>query len=113
MDSTPLFVVGLDFGTTYSGYAFCSRHDYQQDPPKVFVNENWTAGGQGFSRKTPTCLLLSPKKEFCAFGYEAEDEYNTLSAKKDHKDYYFFRRFKMKLHAEEVSLFVITFQGFL
>lgn len=69
MESIPLFVVAIDFGTTYSGYAFCSKNDYLANPPKVFANENWTAGGQGFSKKTPTCLLLTPEKEFCAFGY--------------------------------------------
>lgn len=100
MDSAPLFVVAIDFGTTYSGYAYCSMHDYKQDPPKVFANNYWPYGGQGFSEKTPTCLLLTPEREFCAFGYEAEDQYNSLASKKQHKDFYFFRRFKMKLHNE-------------
>lgn len=105
MDSDPLFVVAIDFGTTYSGYAYCTKDDFKENPPKVHANTNWAAGGQGLlSQKTPTCLLLSPDQELLSFGYEAEDEYLSLAATNDHKNHYFFKRFKMKLHGiEDIS----------
>ena len=28
-------VAAIDFGTTYSGYAFSSKNDYDEDPTKV------------------------------------------------------------------------------
>jgi hypothetical protein len=47
----------IDFGTTYSGYAFSSRHDFKKDQQKIFANQAWNAGSQRhFSLKTPTCL---------------------------------------------------------
>ena len=97
-----LLSVAIDFGTTYSGYAFSTRGDFQTDPTKMYANEDWPAGTKGFSKKTPTVLLLNPDKEFEAFGYEAEEIYNHLAAENEHKDWYYFRRFKMKLHGEQV-----------
>lgn len=32
-----LFVAAIDFGTTYSGYAFSARNDFDSDPTKVKV----------------------------------------------------------------------------
>ena len=50
-------------------------------------------------------MLLSPKKEFLKFGYEAEERYYELAADDDvdHFQYYFFRRFKMILHSRAVN----------
>lgn len=33
---TKLIVAAIDFGTTYSGYAYSFRDEYQKDPLKVF-----------------------------------------------------------------------------
>ena len=30
-----LVVAAIDFGTTYSGYAFSFKHDYEKEPTKV------------------------------------------------------------------------------
>lgn len=96
--SNSLVVAAIDFGTTFSGYAFAMKHDFESDPPKISANTSWVAGGQLISLKTPTILLLDPKQKFEAFGYEAEDRYGQLAADNEHKDYYYFRRFKMKLY---------------
>lgn len=32
--ATKLFVAAIDFGTTYSGYAFSSYDDFQKEPQK-------------------------------------------------------------------------------
>lgn len=99
-----LVVAAIDFGTTYSGYAFQLRHDFEKDPTKVCTDTKWVAGtGTLMSLKTPTILLLKPDKTFEAFGYEAENRYMELAADGEHKDYYYFRRFKMLLHKTDVS----------
>jgi hypothetical protein len=44
MTSTKLVVGAIDFGTTYSGYAFSFAHDYDKDPMKIQAN-HWIGGG--------------------------------------------------------------------
>ncbi|WAR14046.1 HS12A-like protein, partial [Mya arenaria] len=50
----------------------------------------------------PTCVLIKPDGiTLEAFGYEAETIYADLAAKNEHKKWYYFRRFKMKLFDKE------------
>ncbi|KAL3880726.1 hypothetical protein ACJMK2_032943 [Sinanodonta woodiana] len=92
-----LMVAAIDFGTTYSGYAFSFKYDFEKDPLKISAN-NWTAGSRALvSLKTPTTVLINSKKEFSAFGYEAEDRYAELAEEEDHTGWYYYRRFKMML----------------
>lgn len=91
-----LFVVGIDFGTTYSGYAFASKDDFKNDPPKISTNI-WQ-GSKLLSLKAPTAVLLNADQEFEAFGYEAEKRFSDLLADGEHNDYYYFHQFKMLLH---------------
>ncbi|XP_062610618.1 heat shock 70 kDa protein 12A-like [Saccostrea cucullata] len=101
MHSDEYLIVGaIDFGTTYSGYAFSTRHEYDEDPTSI-SNRTWTASsGQLQSLKIPTCALFTPEMTFHSFGYEAQDKYVSLSSAEDHKDWFFFRHFKMKLYNE-------------
>lgn len=56
-----LMVAAIDFGTTFSGYAFAFRNDYIKDPLKINGNQ-WTMGSQaGVSLKTSTCVLFDSK----------------------------------------------------
>jgi len=94
-----ILVAAIDFGTTYSGYAFSFRHDYEADPTKIQTNSTWIAGHKNlFSLKTPTCVLLDPNQKFHSFGYEAEDKYTELALEEEHEDWYYFKRFKMTLY---------------
>ncbi|XP_052794653.1 heat shock 70 kDa protein 12A-like [Mya arenaria] len=98
-----LLVAAVDFGTTYSGYAFSLKHDYTKDPLKISVNQAWTAGSMALtSYKAPTVVLFNERKEFHSFGYEAEDMYSELAMDGEHHNWYFFKRFKMRLHKEKV-----------
>ena len=98
-----LLVAAIDIGTTYSGYAFSFRHDFEKDPCKV-SSHNWTAASRGLvSLKTPTSILLNPQKEFECFGYDAEDRYNSLAKEDLHHDWYYFKEFKMMLHGTLVN----------
>ncbi|CAG2226933.1 unnamed protein product [Mytilus edulis] len=63
-ESNYLYVAAIDFGTTYSGYAFSSRTDFKRDPLEIHANQSWNAGStQLASLKTPTCLLLDSDKK--------------------------------------------------
>ena len=102
--SDKIGVAAIDFGTTFSGYAFALRHDFESDPPKIHTNTNYYTSGNLTSLKTPTVLLLDKDEKFVAFGFEAEDKYSDLAADEEHKDYYYFRRFKMNLYNSVVII---------
>ncbi|XP_062609413.1 heat shock 70 kDa protein 12B-like, partial [Saccostrea cucullata] len=98
-DQNYLFVVALDFGTTYSGYAFSSRDQFRRNPLDIHSNQDWVAGGTSLiSLKTPTSLLIDKDGNFVAFGYKAEDRFYSEIAKDQRGNFMMFRRFKMKLH---------------
>ena len=93
-------VVAIDFGTSFSGFAFSFNHKDGSD--EIYMNREW-GSAQGYSTlKTPTCLLLNPYKKFIKFGFEAAEKYAELEDAKD-KSFYCFDRFKMMLHGSEVN----------
>ncbi|XP_076073455.1 heat shock 70 kDa protein 12A-like [Mytilus galloprovincialis] len=96
-DDHYLIVAALDIGTTYSGYAFARRDQFNKDPLQIDTNI-WKSGTQLLSLKTPTCLLLDSNMKMEAFGYEAENRYSDLVEKNEHDEYYYFHRFKMSLY---------------
>ncbi|KAK3603243.1 hypothetical protein CHS0354_007574 [Potamilus streckersoni] len=92
----PLMVVAIDFGTTYSSWACSMRHEYEDNPTKIYVRQ-WI-GGEHFSPKAPTTVLIRPDgKTLETFGYEAQNRYAELVEEGQHKTWYFFTRFKMKI----------------
>ncbi|KAH3729985.1 hypothetical protein DPMN_055964 [Dreissena polymorpha] len=88
--SQRLVGAAIDFGTTFSGYAWAMKHDFEAHPPKISTLTNWIGGGNLISSKTSTVLLLDRKQEFVAFGFEAKDKYSELAADEQHKDHYYF-----------------------
>uniref|UniRef100_H2ZCP8 Heat shock protein 12B n=1 Tax=Ciona savignyi TaxID=51511 RepID=H2ZCP8_CIOSA len=97
-------VVAIDFGTTYSGYAF----SFVQQPDAVHLMRKWTGGDPGVSnQKTPTIVLLRPSGEFHSFGFEARDFYHDLDAN-EAKKWIFLDRFKMTLHSDQVHVLCLT-----
>jgi molecular chaperone DnaK (HSP70) len=102
--SKSLIVAAIDFGTTFSGYAFALRHDYKVDHMRVLGNP-WQRGSQpGFSLKTPSCVLFDPTQKLHSFGSDAEDKYVDLAQEDEHIDWFYFKRFKMQLYDKHVSL---------
>ena len=100
-------VVGaIDFGTSYSGYAYSFRHS------RTDIQRNrWNAGSRGLiSEKTPTCILFDGDQNFSAFGFDAEDEFAEIcyetKQKKDSRCF-FFRGYKMALYEKMVCRFYI------
>ena len=93
-------VCAIDFGTTYSGWAYSFKHEYKSDPLKENV-QLWHSGSSPATEKTPTVALISPDgKSLVAFGYEAENKYKELVENEEHREYYYFRRFKMALNKD-------------
>ncbi|XP_060551251.1 heat shock 70 kDa protein 12B-like [Ruditapes philippinarum] len=92
-----VLVAAIDFGTTYSGWAFSFKHDFDKDPTKVSA-KNWI-GDKLVSAKAPTCVLIKPDgKTLDSFGYAAETKYAELAEEGAHEPWYYFRRFKMMLY---------------
>ena len=94
-----VMVAAIDFGTTFSGYAF----SFKNDPDDVRMNKNWGAGLGFGSYKTPTCVLVDGRKKFVAFGYQAQSKFAAL-VEEDDQDHLYFDKFKMKLHNNKVSI---------
>ena len=89
-----LMVCAIDFGTTYSGYAYSMR----SDPMKIFCPQ-WTSRTSTLaSYKTPTTVLLDREQKFVEFGYEAAKMYSEYVEEDKADDYFYFRRFKMMLY---------------
>ncbi|XP_078592854.1 heat shock 70 kDa protein 12A-like [Branchiostoma floridae x Branchiostoma japonicum] len=90
-------VVAIDFGTTFSGFAFAFNH--REGERGILVNKEW-GNDQGFQAlKTPTCLLLDPEQRFHSFGFDAKEKYAQLEGA-DNRQFYFFDLFKMELYKE-------------
>ncbi|XP_022801901.1 heat shock 70 kDa protein 12A-like isoform X2 [Stylophora pistillata] len=95
---TFIAVVAIDFGTTFSGFAFAFNN--KDGEKSIHMNKEWGTD-QGYSTmKTPTCLLLNPDKSFNSFGYEAQDRYADLE-EEEACQYFYFDSFKMILHNNE------------
>lgn len=95
-------VVALDFGTTYSGYAFWKK---DTDPLDI-TSGKWKTGSKDVleSLKTPTSLLLNKENEVIEFGFEAEQIFKELVKDGNDKEYRFFRQFKMHFYLKKVPL---------
>lgn len=100
-ENSYLATVGIDFGTTYSGFAFSFNKG--EGGEAIFMNRDWVNEQGHRTSKAPTCLLLKPDLSFDSFGYSAMERYSGLKSAYEEKEYFFFQHFKMELHNEEVS----------
>ncbi|CAC5395693.1 unnamed protein product [Mytilus coruscus] len=90
----PLHVVSVNIEEIYSGYTFSSAKDFEYDPMHIASYGGWTSlYCEGSYLQTPTSILLNAEKGFESFGYEAEDQYMSLSENVNESDVYFFQHF--------------------
>ncbi|KAK3101370.1 hypothetical protein FSP39_003052 [Pinctada imbricata] len=92
-----LVVAAIDFGTSFSGYAY----SFRKNPDQILINQKWNNGNeeeQSVAYKTPTTVLYDDKGNFNSFGYEAEDRFAVKREANQEKGWRYFRHFKMKLH---------------
>ncbi|XP_053376408.1 heat shock 70 kDa protein 12B-like [Mercenaria mercenaria] len=57
----PKLVVALDIGSTYSGYAWQERAEFETNRSEIHFNTSWGAGALQL-HKTTTCILLECQK---------------------------------------------------
>jgi len=100
-------VAAIDFGTTYSGFAYCTKHDNNDylkrkdlENVKLYCH-HWSAEGW-MNYKAPTCVLFDSKQNFHSFGYEARAYYENNPDKQDFTKWFYFEHFKMMLYREKV-----------
>ena len=92
-------VAAIDFGTTYSGYAYA----FTTDPSNIHVMDQRLAGhrSSGYGTQQPTALLLTDEREFHSFGYEAQEYYHDMD-ENESMSWLYFEKFKMELHTRKV-----------
>ncbi|XP_029967741.1 heat shock 70 kDa protein 12A-like [Salarias fasciatus] len=93
------FIIAIDFGTAYSGYAFSlTAREAEIDPYVKYWGEEV---GQR-TVKTPTCILFDEHEGFMSFGYEAQRDYHKMRGEEaQHK--FFFQSFKMSLYGRKLD----------
>ncbi|KAL3880085.1 hypothetical protein ACJMK2_032354 [Sinanodonta woodiana] len=99
-DRPRLMVAAIDFGTTFSSWAY----SFNNDPGRMFC-KNWNSD-QYISMKAPTTILFQPDgKTFEAFGYEAENSYAKIGEESEEalNSWYYYRQFKMKLYNGKIT----------
>lgn len=102
---TPRVVVAIDFGTTYSGYAYA----FTRSPEEIHLMRHTDAGHfGGVTAKTPTILLLDERGGFHSFGNDAREAYHDLDEAETRK-WLYFEKFKMELHSRQVGRFEWVF----
>lgn len=95
----PKVVVAIDFGTTYSGYAY----SLVTAPDEIHLMKYPQLGQYGaMNHKIPTILLLNEHSAFHSFGFEAREAFHDLD-ELDSKKWLYFEKFKMELHSRKVS----------
>lgn len=95
-----ILVAAIDFGTTFTGYAFSFRHDYETD--KLKISTNLWPHNNGLSAKAPSAVLINPHQQVEAFGYEAQKKYAEILEDGDGSGFMFFQKFKMILYTTQV-----------
>uniref|UniRef100_A0A8C6WXN0 Uncharacterized protein n=1 Tax=Neogobius melanostomus TaxID=47308 RepID=A0A8C6WXN0_9GOBI len=88
------YIIAIDFGTTYSGYAYSLTPRNKDVSPHV---RRWGQEQGHDTPKTPSCILLDHHGTFLYFGYEAKCKYLEMH-KDEAKNYYYFENFKMELY---------------
>ena len=97
-----LLVAAIDFGTTYSGYAYSFRSDFLEDPLKIATNQWQFGSSKTVAMKTPSCILFNSRQQCDSFGFDAENKYAELCLEGAHHEWFFFRHFKMLLYGNKV-----------
>ncbi|XP_038134001.1 heat shock 70 kDa protein 12A-like [Cyprinodon tularosa] len=93
------FIIAIDFGTAFSGYAFNISPRGKESEPHL---KRWGREYGLDTPKTPTCILFNEDKEFLSFGYEAQMKYMHMRGE-EAKKHYLFEDFKMALYNKKLN----------
>ncbi|CAC5408689.1 unnamed protein product [Mytilus coruscus] len=98
-------VAAIDFGTTYSGYAYCLQSDYMSDKKKLELKfPDWKIGDGRASYKAPNCVLFKSDMSFHSFGYDAINMCEIFMHKDEIDEMFYFDNFKMVLFDDKEGL---------
>lgn len=92
----------IAIGTEFSSYAFSTVSKEHGDLLRILSSVLSFNPTDGLSTGTPTCVLFNSKGNFDSYGDEAEEKYSNLVRDDEHRNWYFFRRFKMMLSNKKV-----------
>ena len=91
-------VAAIDFGTTYSGYAYA----FSEQPDNIHLMRRTESNQPGVDNyKVPCILLLNENGELDSFGNEARERYHDMEEEQARKCFY-LEKFKLALHFTEV-----------
>ncbi|XP_027880052.1 heat shock 70 kDa protein 12A-like isoform X3 [Xiphophorus couchianus] len=93
------YVIAIDFGTAYSGYAFNITTSEEESNPRL---KSWGAEQGVDTPKTSTCILFDQNEDFLKFGHEAKNTYTKMKGQ-EAKKHYFFEGFKMALYGRDLN----------
>ncbi|XP_007544077.1 heat shock 70 kDa protein 12A-like [Poecilia formosa] len=93
------FIIAIDFGTTYSGYAFNIKKREEEIEPRL---KYWGVEVGLETPKAPTCILFDGQEQFTSFGYKAKESYISKKSEKA-KEMFFFDCFKMSLYSKKFN----------
>ncbi|XP_072253694.1 heat shock 70 kDa protein 12A-like [Leuresthes tenuis] len=93
------FIIAIDFGTAFSGYAYSIASKEKEIDP---IMKKWGEELGLDTPKAPTCILFDEHEEFMYFGYEAKTEYIDVRGE-EAKKLYFFENFKMALYGTKLN----------
>ncbi|XP_069009711.1 heat shock 70 kDa protein 12A-like [Embiotoca jacksoni] len=88
------YIIAIDFGTTYSGYAYSLTSRQADVDPHVHL---WGSEVSLRTSKAPTCILFNDHEEFVSFGYKAQKAYLKMRGE-EARSFFFFENFKMSLY---------------
>ncbi|GAA5796133.1 hypothetical protein HPULCUR_001502 [Helicostylum pulchrum] len=93
------FIVGIDFGTTFTGCSYADPNDAQVNGLKAIhtIETGWPGGNAIMSGKTPTLLMYDKNMKTKLWGQEAKQNVDR------YKDLSLLRNFKPLLHLEAVE----------
>lgn len=101
------YIIAVDFGTAYSGYAFSITARGKPVDPQL---NHWGREVGKETPKAPTCILFNEHEEFLKFGYDAQMTYVAMCGDEARK-HFFFNCFKMSLY-DTVSTNYINYGQF-
>ncbi len=96
MNNSFSIAIAIDFGTTFSGYAYCFASDTQSG--NIYKNTEWTkqVNQKNAYIKTPTQLLYK-NGQLEAWGYNAKRRLIELEQQGEAEDCCFFEKFKTEI----------------
>ncbi|XP_072253690.1 heat shock 70 kDa protein 12A-like [Leuresthes tenuis] len=93
------FIIAIDFGTAFSGYAYSIASKEKEIDP---IMKKWGKELGLDTPKAPTCILFNEHEEAIKFGYEAKTQYINVRGE-EAKKLYFFENFKMALYGTKLN----------